>query len=183
MPNTENKTKRDDSAVGTGMDVPLDIIKCQNVVVTPQITTELFTYVSGKKIRMDYRMSATTEEKSGNHQVFYDGAWLYIWDRGVNDLAPVDGLKSRVGSFAINSDTGTLGEVKAFKNGQMSGDRMCNIWDDVDPVFEVPKNVTFVESTDAMKIWQDRLNAVCEICGKVPDDEAPSVCQKNLSCK
>lgn len=160
-----------------------NIIKCQNVVVTPEITTELFTYVSGKKVRMDYRMSATSEEKSGNHQAFYDGEWLYIWDRGVNDLAPVDGMKSRVGSFAINSDVGTLGEVKAFKGGKMSGDRMCNTWDDVDPVFDVPKNVTFVESADVIKIWQERLYVICEICGQVPDEEAPSVCQKNLSCK
>lgn len=180
---TTNVTKQEASTTDSDKEASRDIIKCQNVVVTPQITTELFTYVSGKKVRMDYRMSATSEEKSGNHQAFYDGVWVYIWDRGVNDLAPVDGLKTRVGSFAINNDTGTLGEVKAFKSGNMSGDRMCNKWDDVDPVFEVPKNVTFTQSPDTEKIWRERLDAVCMICSKVPDEEAPSVCQKNLSCK
>lgn len=182
-PNTVDVTESSDLSVNTGADVPQNIIKCQNVVITPQLTTQLFTYVSGKKIRMDYRISATTEEKSGNHQAFYDGEWLYIWDRGVNDLAPVDGMKTRIESFKINSDTGTLGEVKAFKSGQMSGDRMCNTWDDVDPVFEVPQNVTFTESKDTEKIWAERLEAVCAICGKVPDEEAPSVCQKNFSCR
>lgn len=181
--NTENVTELKPSTADSDKGAPRDIIKCQNVVVTPQITTELFTYVSGKKVRMDYRMSATSEEKSGNHQALYDGEWVYIWDRGVNDLAPADGLKTRVGSFVINSDIGILGEVKAFKNGNMSGDRMCNKWDDVDPVFEVPKNVTFTESIDTEKIWRERLDAVCTICGKVSDEEAPSVCQKNLSCK
>ncbi|MEK7060706.1 MAG: hypothetical protein AAB937_00535 [Patescibacteria group bacterium] len=169
-PTTVNEIKRE------------DIVKCQNVVVTPQITTELFTYVSGKKIRLDYRMSATTEEKTGNHQVFYDGVWLYIWDRGVNDIEAVNGLKKRVVTFTINEDVGTLGKVETFKSGQMSGDRMCNTWDDVDPVFEVPKNVTFTEAIDTEKIWREQLDAICTICGTVPDEEKPSICQKNLSC-
>lgn len=182
-PGLVNVKKNIDTATSADVGARQDIIKCQNVVVTPQITMEFFTYVSGKKIRMDYRMSATTEERSGNHQAFYDGEWLYIWDRGVNDLAPVDGMKARVGTFGVNADTGTLGVVSAFKSGQVSGDRMCNVWDDVQPVLEVPKHVTFIESAETVKIWQERLDAICAVCGKVPDEEVPSVCQKNLSCK
>lgn len=167
--------------------VPAEIIKCQNVVVTGGTTVELFTYTSGRKVRADYRVSTTKEETSYTTQIFYDGEFAYLWNpaRKYDPTEKVEnppGMKIKETTSGLKIDQTELDKVEEFSGGGISGDRLCKKWDDVDPVFELPKDTQFNESPDTNKQIQESINKVCKICEPVLDQDTKASCMKNLSC-
>lgn len=166
---------------------PEEIIKCQNVVVTPGKTVELFTYVSGKTMKADYRVAARTEEEAVNSQILYDGEWLYVWSNPnrydtVTKVENPPGLKMKTSAFELKIPSFVKGQVERFGAGQFSGDRLCNDWDDVDPVFEVPSDFVFNETADTAKKVQGDIANICTVCEKSVDETAKTSCRQNLGC-
>ena len=164
------------------------IIKCQNTVVTPKVTTELYTYVSGDKTRADYRIGAIAEEDSFMTQILYDGEWVYIWNPSVRydnnqktDNPP--GLKIKTNAFDYDVDLTQLNEVDPFSEGSVSGDRLCKEWDDVDPVFEIPADIEFTESPETQHKITNDLNKICQTCEQITSSSIKFTCRKNLGCE
>ena len=161
--------------------------KCQNVVVSAGETVELFTYQSGNFTRFDYRVAAMTEEKAINLQVFSDGQWLYVWNqphRYNKDDVIVNppGKKIKLSSPPLVIATSTLDEVKRISGSNISGDRLCYPWDDLDPVFKVPADFTFEDSNETTQKIKEDLSKICQICSKTSNETAASACRTNLSC-
>ncbi|MFA5828702.1 MAG: hypothetical protein WC841_05090 [Candidatus Shapirobacteria bacterium] len=165
---------------------PQKIIKCQSVVISPKSTIELFTYMSGDKIRADYRISATSEENSFKTQIFYDGGQVYVWNPPIYYGGPKpenpSGQKMKLSDFRFNVDISELGVLKRFGSAPLSGDHLCSDWDDVDPVFEVPFDFQFVDSADINSTITDELKRICQICEGAGSDDLKSTCRKNLVC-
>lgn len=163
------------------------ITKCQNVVVTPGTTVELFTYVSDTQTRYDYRVAARSEEESLNLQVLITGGYLYIWNtphRYTNDPVPYPpGKKIKLSAAPLQQTISPLDQVVRFGAAGFSGDKLCSIWDDVDPVFEVPPAVEFAEGEDTTQKLTDDLAKICQVCTKSTDDQLASTCRQNLSCQ
>ena len=161
--------------------------KCQNVVVSAGETVELFTYQSGQFIRFDYRVAATTEEKALNLQVLSDGQWLYVWNqphRYNKDDVVVNppGKKVRLSSLPLSITTSPPDEVQRISGPNISGDRLCYVWDDVDPVFKVPADFTFEDSNETSQKIKEDLAKICQVCAKTSNATAASACRTNLSC-
>jgi len=163
------------------------ITKCQNVVVTPGNTVELFTYQADGQTRLDYRIAARSEEESLNLQVLYVNNYLYVWNqphRYTNDPVPSPpGKRLKISQLPLTSTISTLDQVERFGASGFSGDKLCTIWDGVDPVFEVPKDVDFVEGDDTTQKLSDDLAKICQVCAKTEDDKLASTCRQNLSCQ
>lgn len=163
------------------------ITKCQNVVVTPGATVELFTYVSDSQTRYDYRVAARSEEESINLQVLSTGGYLYVWNvphRYTNDTVPnPPGKKIKLTAAPLKQTISPLDQVVRFGAAGFSGDKLCSIWDDVDPVFEVPPAVEFVEGEDTTQKLAEDLTQICQICAQSTDDQLASTCRQNLSCQ
>ncbi|KKU46230.1 MAG: hypothetical protein UX62_C0016G0005 [Microgenomates group bacterium GW2011_GWA2_46_7] len=163
------------------------ITKCQNVVVSPGTTVELFTYQSDSQTRYDYRVAAMSEEDAINLQVLTTGGYLYVWNqphRYTNDPVPnPPGKKIKLAEFPFANTISALDQVIRFGASGFSGDKLCTLWDDVDPVFEVPRLVDFVEGDDTTQKLADDLAKICQICAKTPDDRLASTCRQNLSCQ
>lgn len=166
---------------------PEKIIKCQTVVVTPKVTTELFTYVSGNKVRADYRIGANTEEGSFKTQIFYDGAQVHMWKPPAYYGGPKPenprGIKMKIPEFKYNINLTELDKVERFGNSPVSGDHLCSEWDGVDSVFEVPSDFELDETTDAQTKIEEELNKICKICEGAGTDDIKTACQKNLVCE
>lgn len=175
------------SPVLVATSTPATITKCQNVVVTPGTTVELFTYRSDDQTRFDYRVAAMSEEESINLQVLAIGGYLYVWNtphRYTNDPVPnSSGYKTKLGEFPLSQTITPLDQVVRFGASSFSGDKLCSIWDDVDPVFDVPTNVDFTVSDDTTQKLADDLAKICGICAKTTDDQLASTCRQNLSCR
>lgn len=164
------------------------IIKCQTVVVAPKSTTELFTYQSGIQFRADYRVGATTNEASFKTQIYYDGNYLYLWQPPLNfgdEPKPTNppGLKIKLSKFDYKINFSELGQVIRFGSSPLSGDHLCREWDDVDPVFELPSDFTFIEDVDAVNKIKTELAKICQVCEGAVSDDAKSACRQNLVCE
>lgn len=166
---------------------PEKAIKCQTVVVTPKVTTELFTYVSGNKVRADYRVGATSEADSFKTQIYYDGTQVYMWKPPIyyGGTKPENpkGLKMKVSGYKYDVNLTELGAVERFGSSPLSGDHLCSEWDGVDSVFEVPSDFEFDETNDAQTKITEELNKICQICQGAGTDELKSTCRKNLVCE
>ena len=164
------------------------IIKCQNIVVSPRVTTELYTYVSGPKVRADYRIGAITNEDSFKTQIYFDGQWIYLWNPAMrfNNTDPVNnppGIKIKSSQFDYKIETAELDKVNRFKDGQVSGDRLCTVWDDVDQPFSLPSDIEFIESSELSAKLKGELDRICRICDPINIDTVKSICRQNLSCQ
>lgn len=163
------------------------VTKCQNVVVTPGTTVELFTYQSDTQTRFDYRVAASSEEEALNLQALYTGGYLYVWNvppRYTNDPVPnPPGKKVSLAKTPLSITNTKLDEVVRFGASGFSGDKLCTVWDDVDPVFEVPESFDFVEGADTTQKLEEDLAKICQVCNKSLDDELVSTCRQNLSCQ
>ena len=163
------------------------ITKCQNVVVTPGTTVELFTYQTDEQTRYDYRVAAMSEEEAINLQVLSTGGYLYVWNqphRYSNDPVPNSpGKKLKLAKSPLSNTLSPLDQVIRFGASGFSGDKLCSVWDDVDPVFQVPQTVDFVEGDDTTQKLTDDLAKICQICAKSKDDQLATTCRQNLSCQ
>ncbi|OGH11157.1 MAG: hypothetical protein A2857_04090 [Candidatus Levybacteria bacterium RIFCSPHIGHO2_01_FULL_36_15] len=176
-----------DTKITTSQQEPTaKIIKCQNTIVTPKVTTELFAYVSGNKTKLDYRIGATTEEDSFMTQILYDGQWVYIWNPAIrfdNNQKTTNppGLKMKTTPFNYEIDLTKLNVVDSLSDG--SGDRLCKEWDDVDPVFEIPSDIEFKESSETQNKIKNDLDKICQTCEQITNSSVNSTCRKNLGCQ
>lgn len=165
---------------------PAEIIKCQNVVVTAGETVELFTYQSDKLVRFDYRVAARSEEKAINLQVLSDGEWLHAWNqphRYNNDpVVNPPGKKVKLTSQPLKIIQTKIDEIVRLSGPNLSGDKLCKVWDDVDPVFQVPTDFEFTETDKVNQMIQNDLEKICQVCTKTTDEKVASVCRQNLSC-
>lgn len=163
------------------------ITKCQNVVVTPATTVELFTYHSDGQTRFDYRVATRSEEEALNLQVLSTGGYLYVWDvppRYTNDPIPNSpGYKLKLAEFPLVQTVTTQDQVIRFGTAGFSGDKLCTIWEGTDSVFEVPKTVDFAESDDTTQELSEYLAKICKICAGSSDNQLVSTCRQNLSCQ
>lgn len=163
------------------------ITKCQNVVVSPGTTVELFTYQTDKQTRYDYRVAAMSEEEVINLQVLSTGGYLYVWNvphRYTSDPVPnPPGKKIKLAEFPLANTISPLDQVIRFGASGFSGDKLCSLWDDVDPVFKVPQLVDFVEGDDTTQKLSEDLAKICQICAKTKDDQLAATCRQNLSCQ
>lgn len=163
------------------------IVKCQTVVVAPRVTTELFAYTSGKTVRADYRVGAVTDEESFKTQIFYDGEWVYLWNPAMKfSNEPVvnpPGVKMKTSSFDYKVEQSPLDKVESFQDSGLSGDHLCKAWDDVDPVFELPKDVEFVESTEFATKLKGELDKICKTCEQMKTESVKLTCRKSLGCQ
>lgn len=165
---------------------PEKIIKCQNVLISPEVTTELFTYKSGKYVLADYRVNATSNEKSFKIQILSDGEWVYMWKPPLNfgqDPKPENppGIKTKIKDFNLNINLTELGSIQRFGKSPLSGDHLCSEWDGLSSIFDLPTDFIFNESqeTDSIKA---ELSKICQICNISGGEESASVCRKNLAC-
>lgn len=163
------------------------ITKCQNVVVTPGTTVELFTYHSDNQTRFDYRVAARSEEEALNLQVLSTGGYLYVWNippRYTNDPIPNSpGNRLKLNKFPLEQTITALDQVIRFGTGSFSGDKLCTIWDGTDSVFEVPKTVDFAQGDNTIQKLSEYLGKICGICAKSNDDQMARTCRQNLSCQ
>lgn len=163
------------------------VTKCQNVVVTPTTTVELFTYHSDGQTRFDYRVAARSEDEVVNLQVLSTGGYLYVWDvppRYTNDPLPnSSGYKLKLAEFPLVQTVTTTDQVIRFGAAGFSGDKLCTIWDGTDSVFEVPKTVNFAQGDDTTQKLSEYLAKICKICAQSSDDQLALTCQQNLSCQ
>lgn len=163
------------------------ITKCQNVVVTPGTTVELFTYHSDNQTRFDYRVAARSEEEAVNFQVLSTGNYLYVWDvppRYTNDPVPNSpGYKLKLAEFPLVQTVTTQDQVIRFGAASFSGDKLCTIWDGTDSVFEVPKTVDFAEGDGTIQKLNEYLAKICRVCAQSNDDQLALTCRQNLSCQ
>ncbi|MFA6250404.1 MAG: hypothetical protein WC686_02740 [Candidatus Shapirobacteria bacterium] len=172
--------------VNTDQSTPQKTIKCQSVVVGSKSTTELFTYISGNKVRADYRIGATTEEDSSKIQILYLDGQLYLWKPPIYYGGPKPdnppGDKMTLSDFEFDVDVSKLGVVQRFGNTPLSGDHLCSEWDDVDPVFEVPSDFKFEETADINSKIAGELKKICQTCDGAGSEDVRSTCRKNLVC-
>lgn len=163
------------------------VIKCQTVVVTPKVTTELFTYVSGNKVRADYRVGASSEEDSFKTQIFYDEAQVYMWKPPAYYGGPKPenprGIKTETPEFKYNINLTEMDMVERFGSSPLSGDHLCSEWDGVDSVFEVPSDFEFDEAGDTRTKISEELGRICQICEGAVTTELKSTCRRNLVCE
>lgn len=181
----EQKIPKNYESTITPTNLPQKIIKCQNVVVTPETTVELFTYQSGNKVRYDYRVSARTDEESFTSQILFNDQSLYFWNPSKrytgNEVNP-PGIKTNKTTLKSDIKIDNLDEIIRFGTSGFSGDRLCKEWDDIDPVFEVPLDVTFNESPDTLNRVQENVIKICKVCENSNDESLKTICKKNLGC-
>lgn len=163
------------------------IVKCQTVVVAPRVTTELFAYTSGNKVRADYRVGAVTDKESFKTQIFYDGEWVYLWNPAMKfsnePVVNLPGVKMKIVSFDYKVEQSSLDEVESFQDSGLSGDHLCKVWDDVDPIFELPKDIEFIESSEFATKLKSELEKICKTCEQMKTESARLTCRKNLGCQ
>ncbi len=162
------------------------VTKCQSIVVAPQVTTELYLYIAGKKIRADYRIGASTEEASFKTQILSDGSAVYLWKPplyfgGIKPENP-HGLTVREPFSLFQPKITELGLVERFGQSPLSGDYVCTDWDGVDPVFEVPSDFVFETTGTTSAEITEELTRICQICENANSAEDKSICRKNLLC-
>jgi len=163
-----------------------EIIKCQNTVTAPATTVQLYTYTSGNKVRLDYRVGTMDETTSNKNQALYDGSTLYVWSPAMKysneKVENPNGVKNQVSGFDLKIDLSVLDTVDKFNDSKVWGDRICMKWDDVDSSFEVPTDVRFDQSGTAETKLKENMAKTCEICNQIMDETAKTSCKKYLLC-
>lgn len=134
---SQNETQGESKTPGSLKDLLTSSIaqKCTYSQTDNGLTSEGTVYVSGGKVRSDFR--STTSGKTMATSMITDGKTIYLWGDQLGNA----GIKMTIDQSASTTTTGT--DSTADLNKPMNFN--CSAWVVNSSYFEAPANVTFTE--------------------------------------
>jgi hypothetical protein len=159
-------------------------VKCEfSNVVGEDNRVDGITYVSGKKVRVDYKLQNPVNGQSDLHMVS-DGEFGYVW--GDSFLGGVmQGMKFSVNSEISEEQPNSVEDPQSLDYSTPIID--CKAWVPDNGLFNIPENITFV-STEEMQqsATQSLQNASgmtnCSVCDSMPEAQK-TTCRQSMNCE
>lgn len=141
------------------------------------------TYISGKKVRSDYK--TVLDNKTTEGSMIMDGEYLYTW----STLMP-QGVKMKVtddlAKLADDAKKDMAKNPQQFMNPNDKMDYKCQGWAPQATSFTPPTNVTFMDFSKELESVKDLQKGVtdnkCQACASLSGDAA-AMCKKSLNCE
>jgi hypothetical protein len=151
--------------------------KCTYSYFEGKVSSEGTTYVSGGKVRGDFR--TTVDNKSTTGHTIYDGKTSYVWMDGERDgfKMEIDLEDMETGESATTNQQQTVDLNKSL-------DYDCSLWSAQESVFDPPSDVTFsgftIPSTNQDNP-SDNSQDYCDSCNSLSGDQKAQ-CLSALNC-
>ncbi|MBU1130460.1 hypothetical protein KKE45_04040 [Patescibacteria group bacterium] len=158
-------------------------MKCSYEVKNENGGASGVTYVSGKKVRGDFK-NVDMDGKEIESYFISDGEWTYTWSSGSNNgmKMKADGWeKEEEESNEPDADYGGM-SYEDNSNVDTKMDYKCEEWKTDNSVFEVPSNIEFKDMNTEIEKMQESAKSMCGTCDMITDEEGRLECRENLGC-
>jgi len=157
-------------------------VRCEfSHVVSNDNRLDGVTYISGKKVRVDYKLAVPEQGQKDLHMIS-DGEYGYVWgDSFLGDV--MQGSKFKL------DDTDTADSTEADETAP-SGDYLdyetpvtkCEAWNPDMELFEIPGDITFMTAEELQNsVTQGIGTQNCAMCDSLPAEQKAS-CRRGLNC-
>jgi hypothetical protein len=174
---TEGKTLKD--LMSGDLD---ENVRCEfSHVVSDDNRLDGVTYISGKKVRVDYKLAVPEQGQKDLHMIS-DGEYGYVWgDSFLGDV--MQGSKFKL------DDTAATDSAEADETTP-SGDYLdyetpvtkCEVWNPDMALFEIPGDITFMTAEELQdSVMQSVGTQNCAMCDSLPVEQKAS-CRQSLNC-
>ncbi|MBU1088829.1 hypothetical protein KKA02_03055 [Patescibacteria group bacterium] len=158
-------------------------VKCAYEVKNENGSASGITYVSGKKVRGDFKNIGTDGEEIESYFVS-DGEWTYTWSsEGSN------GMKMKAEGWDKNEeevdDTGADYGGMSYEDSNNIDTKMdykCEEWRTDDSIFEVPSDIEFKDMNAEIEKAQESAKSMCGTCDMITDEDGRLECRESLGC-
>ena len=138
------------------------------------------TYISGKKVRGDYKIEV--EGKVMESNLISDNEYMYTWS---SEMA--QGMKMKIDEFEKSDDDNTSKDDQAKQEKNMEAfqddyDYNCTKWNVDDSKFNVPTNIEFTDYSAMMKNVPTSPDNLCSACDMIQEAGDKAECKAQLNC-
>lgn len=152
-------------------------------------------YVGNGKTRTT--MSMTTEELTLVNHAIIDGEWMYSWQEGSDQGTKMNWklleeqtkeLQKEFTDMAEDYTEETEDDDTYLGNLDLTLDYKCTDWKVDNAMFELPKDVTFIDQMEAIQDISNSMKEgadsedMCGFCDSITEGEAKVACLESFGC-
>jgi hypothetical protein len=147
-------------------------------------------YMSGKNVRYVSEVTVPNASKVATNMI-RDGEWVYSWSS-----ASQQGLKMKLETMENmakksmeNSTKPNEADLSMKLKADANHEYKCRTWNGDAKMFELPKDIQFMDFTETMKSVSDNAmpdktqsSTMCSACGYATDPKDVAACKAQFNC-